>query len=154
MTTKKYNFVQAKDVYGYFFIFGVIPYFFTRWVIRPSLEPFDPVTIVSYPIFLTLYFICYFYFHPKLAGITEIRGEEIRFFNPFSTRWAPIDHFRYIAKDSDPDHVMVYKRNCKKIGRIPLKSAGPEEKREFLAHIEPWLVQRKEDVSQKIDVEK
>jgi len=49
---------------------------------------------------------------------------------------------------------MVCKRNCKKVGRIPLKSAGPEEKREFLAHIEPWLVLRKEDVSQKTDVEK
>ena len=144
MITKKYNFVELSDILGYLVVFGMLPFILSRRFIIPALEPYDLLSAISYSFFIINYFIGFLYFYPKLAAITEVRGREIRYFNAFgsATRWAPISHYRYIADGPDIKKVKVYKQNCKKIGTIPLKSAKPEEKREFLAHIEPWLIVR------------
>jgi len=111
MTTNKYSHANFWDVFGYFILWILIPLKTFRWFINPHIHIDDALSALSFSVFLILYLIGIMYFSPKVAAITEIRNKEIRFFNPLSTRWAPINHYRYIAKDSDPDHVMVYKRN-------------------------------------------
>jgi len=146
MAFKKFNFVDKEDFYKPLLIFVIFPYVFFKSFVFPLEKSVDGLMAVSILIMIVFYIFCYFYFlKPSFISHIELRADEIRFFKPFSNRWAPIDSYRYIANDNEFKKVLVYKQNCEKIGKIGLKSAKAEEKKEFLAKIEPWLVIRGED---------
>jgi|GEM_PF-5631687 len=94
MTVKKYSHANFWDVFGYFILWLLIPFKTFRWFINPHINIDDALSALSFSVFLILYLIAIMYFSPRLAAITEVRNKEIRFFNPLSTRWAPIDHYR------------------------------------------------------------
>ena len=141
MEFRKFNFVDKQDYYGHLFMYILLPYSFLRLISKSSYVDYNDYLMIFTFIFTIISFsvIYFIYLQPKLISHIEFRGNEARFFKIFPNRWGPLDKYRFIADGPDVKKVIVYENNCKKLGKIGLKSADPDEKREFLKIIEPYL---------------
>lgn len=142
MSLKVFKFSDKMDAGIYIFLYGFIP---TNIFGRLFLNYFQDVNgflVSSLAFFMIFHFILLYIFSPMYVATIEVRNKDIRFFKPFSNKWAPIDHYRFIANGVDLKKIVVYKKNCKKTGTIVLKGADPKKKKEFLDIIEPYLTVR------------
>ncbi len=142
MSLKIFNFSDRIDTGIYIFLYGVIPLNIYGRIFLNYFQDFDGFLAFSLILFMIYHNVLVYQFSPMYVAIIEIRNNEIRFFKPFSNRWAPMDQYRFVANGEDYKKIIVYKTNCIKTGTIDLKKADSESKREFIEIIEPYLIVR------------